>query len=86
MAKLKPEERLRVFVRGIEFELEVAEEGGYVVRVPAYPSCITQADTFEEALENGEDALLGCILAAKDLLLPVPQELEQWARSQGATI
>ena len=69
-------------MRGIEFELEVAEEGGYVVRVPAYPSCITQGETFEEALENGEDALLGCILAARDLRLPVSPELEEWARAR----
>jgi antitoxin HicB len=86
MAKLKPEERLRVLVRGIEFELEVAEEGGYVVRVPTYPSCVTQGETFEEAIENVEDALLGCILAAKDLKLAVPPELEQWARAQGENL
>ena len=86
MVKLKPEERLRVSVRGIEFELEVAEEGGYVVRVPFYPSCVTQGDTFEEALENAEDALLGCILAAKELHLAVPGELEEWARGQGASL
>jgi len=85
MARLKPEERLRVAVWGIEFELEVAEEGGYVVRVPAYPSCVTQGETFEEALENGEDALLGSILAAKGLLA-VPDELVEWAKAQGVSL
>ena len=86
MARLKPEERLRVSVRGVEFEFEVAEEGGYVVRVPAYPSCVTQGETFEEALENGEDALLGCILAAKELHLAVPDELAEWAKAQGVSL
>ena len=29
---------------------EPAEEGGYVVTVPALPGCATEGDTFEEAV------------------------------------
>lgn len=36
---------------------EPAEEGGYVVSVPALPGCITQGDTFEEAVEMAQDAI-----------------------------
>ena len=38
---------------------EPAEEGGYVVTVPALPGCVTQGDTLEEAREMATDAILG---------------------------
>ncbi len=37
--------------------LEEAEEGGYTVTVPALPGCISEGDTYEEALENIKDAI-----------------------------
>ena len=37
--------------------LETAEDGGYVVSVPALPGCFTQGDTREEALENAREAI-----------------------------
>ncbi|HET6454767.1 MAG TPA: type II toxin-antitoxin system HicB family antitoxin [Armatimonadota bacterium] len=45
----------------MEFEafLEPAEEGGFVVTVPALPGCISEGDTREEALENIKDAITG---------------------------
>lgn len=36
---------------------EPAEEGGYTVIVPALEGCITEGDTFEEALNNAKDAI-----------------------------
>ncbi len=70
---------------GVRFVFEVAEEGGYVVSVPAYPSCATQGETFEEALANGEDALTGCLAAALDLGLSVPAELRDYLATHPAT-
>lgn len=37
--------------------LEPANEGGYTVTVPALPGCISEGDTYEEALENIKDAI-----------------------------
>lgn len=37
--------------------LEPAEEGGYVVTVPALPPVITQGDTYAEAIAMAEDAI-----------------------------
>jgi predicted RNase H-like HicB family nuclease len=37
--------------------LEPAEEGGYNITVPALPGCVTQAETYEEALEMAKDAI-----------------------------
>ena len=73
-------ENLKVIKEGVEYDFEVAEEGGYVVSVPLYPSCVSQGETFEEALANIEDALLGCLAAARDLDLPIPAELEHLLR------
>ena len=36
---------------------EPAEEGGYVVYVPALSGCVTQGDTFEEAEVMAKDAI-----------------------------
>jgi predicted RNase H-like HicB family nuclease len=37
--------------------LEPAEEGGYVVTVPALPGVITQDDNYAEAIAMAEDAI-----------------------------
>jgi len=68
--------RFKLNKDGVDYEFETAEEGGYVVRVPLYPSCISEGDTFEEALLNIEDALLGCLLTARDHKLPIPRLLK----------
>lgn len=38
---------------------EPAEEGGYVVPVPALPGCIIEGDSLEEAREMAKDAIKG---------------------------
>lgn len=75
MATVTAGERFIVIWAGIEYEFEPAEEGGYVVSVPLYPSCVSDGDTFEEALENIEDALHETLAAAKDLGLEIPEKL-----------
>lgn len=37
--------------------LEPAEEGGFVVTVPALPELGTQGDTYEEAMANAREAI-----------------------------
>ena len=37
--------------------LEPAEEGGFVVTVPALPEVGTQGDTYDEALANAREAI-----------------------------
>jgi len=41
----------------IKVVLEPAEEGGYTVFVPSLPGCISEGDTFDEALENIKEAI-----------------------------
>jgi len=72
--------RFKLSKDGVDYEFETAEEGGYVVRVPLYPSCVSEGDSFEQALPNIEDALLGCLLTARDHKLPIPPQLESFMR------
>lgn len=44
---------------------EPAEEGGYVVSIPALPGCISEGDTFEEALTMIKDAMQGYLAVAR---------------------
>lgn len=76
MATVTAGEKFRVIHRGVEYEFEVAEEGGYIARVPAYPSCISQGETFEEALDNILDGLVEILGTARKLGLEIPSSLQ----------
>ena len=51
------------------------EDGGYVVKVPALPGCVTQGDTREEAVENAKDVIEVWIEAALAAGETVPAEV-----------
>ena len=38
-----------------------AEEGGYWAEVPAIPGCATEGDTYEELIQNLQEAIKGCL-------------------------
>ena len=56
---------------------EAAEEGGFVVHVPALPGCHTQGDTFEEAMEMAKDAIGGYLEVLKEEGRKIPIEKEE---------
>ena len=37
--------------------LERCEEGGYTISCPTLPGCISEGDTYQEALDNIRDAI-----------------------------
>ena len=51
-------------------------EGGYWVKVPTLPGCVSEGETVDEALSNAKEAIEGYILALIDLdqEIPVPDE------------
>ena len=53
--------------------LEPQEEGGYTVYVPSLPGCISQGETYEEALENIKEAVELYLELDEDELLRYPQ-------------
>jgi len=52
---MKPKLRRRVLRHAAVFEPD-EERGGYTVYIPALPGCISEGDTFEEALANIREA------------------------------
>lgn len=55
---------------------EPAEEGGFVVHVPALPGCHTQGETLDEAYKMAQDAILGYIETLRELKEEIPEESE----------
>lgn len=53
---------------------EPAEEGGYTVYVPSLPGCISEGDTYDEALKNIREAIDLYIETLKDMNKPIPRE------------
>ncbi|VXD23012.1 conserved hypothetical protein [Planktothrix serta PCC 8927] len=43
-----------------------AEEGGYWAEVPALPGCVTQGETWEEVMENLQEAIEGWLEVANE--------------------
>ncbi len=48
------------------------EDNAYIVTVPELPGCRTHGETYEEALQQGKDAIASWIMVAKELGRPVP--------------
>ena len=57
--------------------IEKDEEGRYVVECPDLPGCLSEGETLEDALENINEAIIGCLKSrlksarrkVKDILL-----------------
>lgn len=54
--------------------LEPAEEGGFTVVVPALPGCITEGDTFEQAIAMAKDAISAYLVSLQKHNEPIAQE------------
>lgn len=50
------------------------DEGGYWVKIPTLPGCVTEGDTLEEALCNAKEAVEGYLLSLADRGIPIPDE------------
>ena len=52
---------------------EIDEEGRYVVECPDLPGCLSEGDTLDEAMDNINEAIIGCLSSrlktAKEKLL-----------------
>ena len=53
---------------------EPSEEGGYVVSIPALPGCVSEGDTFEEAVTMVKDAMQGYLAVLKEQGKEIPEE------------
>lgn len=54
--------------------LEPAEEGGYIVHVPALPEIVTEGETEVEALAMAKDAIELVVASRRERGEPIPLE------------
>lgn len=54
--------------------LEPNSEGGYTITVPSLPGCITEGETFEEAIVMAKDAIHGYLTSLIKHNEPLPIE------------
>lgn len=53
------------------------ETGGFTVTIPTLPGCISEGDTFEEAVKNIKGAIQAYLLSLIKDGEPVPAEMER---------
>jgi predicted RNase H-like HicB family nuclease len=58
--------------------LEPSNEGGYTVFAPSLPGCISEGDTYEEAIRNIKEAVELYLEDTEDdfLILPTSKQVE----------
>ncbi len=49
-------------------------DGGYVVRVPALPGCVTEGDDLPTSLDNAREAILAYVESLELEGLPAPED------------
>ena len=54
--------------------IEPAEEGGYTAYVPKLPGCVSEGETYEEALANIREALTLYLEVAKERNQPIVED------------
>ena len=57
--------------------IEQDEDGNYIVQCPAFPGCISEGKTREEALANIKDAILGYLESLRKHGEPIPPPIEE---------
>lgn len=59
-------------------QLSSEEGGGYLIEFPDLPGCMSDGETIDEAIANGQEAIAAWIEAAKEMDKPIPKpgELE----------
>ena len=55
-----------------ECVFEPQEEGGFTVTVPSLPGCISEGDTYEEALANVKEAIAAWIEVSREFGDDIP--------------
>lgn len=52
--------------------------GGYLIEYPDLPGCMSDGESYEEAIKNGKDAAEGWIETAKEIgrAIPIPNQLK----------
>ena len=77
MTTLKKRRKIQRPYKSYTAVFEVAEEGGYIVHIPALRGCATQGETFEEAEKNAQEAIEGYLQVLREMHEEIPVESDQ---------
>jgi len=55
-------------------QIEPVKEGGFVVKVPALPGCVTQGETYDEAVVKAQECIEGFLEALVKAKQPIPRD------------
>jgi len=58
----------RVGLMKLKVLIHTADEGGFWAEVPALPGCVSQGETYDEALSNVREAAEGWLEVAEEAL------------------
>ena len=72
------------YYMSLDYRMEIipdTEEGGYVVRFPDLPGCLTCGDTVEQAVKNAADCRKAWFEAQleDDVVIPEPDSLDDYS-------
>ena len=72
------------FYMQLSYKMEIIEdkyEGGFVVKYPDLPGCISCGETLENAIENAKDAKKVWIAAALEdnIEIPMPDDIDNYS-------
>lgn len=70
-----PNEKKHSYSRVDKYSMEIKwsiEDEAYIVTVPELPGCVTHGNTYEEAVQQGKDAIESWIEASEEWGDPVP--------------
>jgi len=70
-------QRQRVKIYKYTALFEPAEEGGFVVTIPVLPGCVTEGETFEEAVKMAKEAVKCYLGSLRKHGEPIPEESSQ---------
>ena len=72
-------------MKGNYVAILVPVDGGYAVRVPDLPSCVTSGTDLNDAMDMAHDALNACLLSLEDhqVDIPVPTHPDEIAWFEG---
>ena len=74
MGRKRSKSTSKVVKRYYKVIFEPQEEGGYTVTVPSLPGCISEGDTYEEALSHIKEAIALYLESLQADGLPIPEE------------
>jgi predicted RNase H-like HicB family nuclease len=66
--------RLKLVIMEVKAIIHEAEEGGYWAEVPAFPGCVTQAETVSELESNLNEAVQAWLLAGEVDIKTLPND------------